>query len=136
MNIYSRLGDKVIFDHPDAGYTYDQNKAKEYLKIGAIYTVDKTIVHSYSSEVFLLEFKNVSFNTVLFSDVRISYEELLKKFKSLYFPNNEFVITKDIELKEQLKIFIKLEKDFDHYLYINKWSYYEFLTEMANRFSD
>ena len=51
------------------GYKYDSEDAKKYLKIGEIYTVDYTIVHSSTTEVYLEEFPDISFNSVCLIDL-------------------------------------------------------------------
>jgi NTP pyrophosphatase (non-canonical NTP hydrolase) len=71
MNIYAESGDKVVFNHPDAGYTYQQQAAAKLLTLGATYTVDHTNVHDCYTDVYLEEFPEQKFNSVLFDD----YEE-------------------------------------------------------------
>ena len=75
MNIYSPKGTKVMFDMPEAGYPYDQKKLKEQgLIVGKIYTIDYTDVFSSSTDVYLVGFPGVNFNSVNFG--KISYPEL------------------------------------------------------------
>lgn len=68
MNIYARKGDKIVFKHPGSGYDYDQETARKYLTVGSVYIVERTVTHSWSTEVFLQEVPNISFNSVLFED--------------------------------------------------------------------
>lgn len=68
MNIYAKYGDKVVFDKPTCGYPFDQENAKKHLTIGAEYTVNFTVVHSSRTEVYLIGFPGIHFNSVLFSD--------------------------------------------------------------------
>lgn len=70
MNIYAARGDKVSFAHPKNGYGHDQDKAARHLVKGQTYTIDHTEVHSWHTDVFLQEFPNVSFNSVLFEDAK------------------------------------------------------------------
>ncbi|MFY8187672.1 MAG: RNA-binding domain-containing protein [Flavobacterium sp.] len=63
MNIYALQGHKVICVELN-----DEN-AKKYLKIGEIYTVRKTIVYNYLTDVYLQEIKGCFFNSVIFEDV-------------------------------------------------------------------
>jgi hypothetical protein len=69
MNIYSKPGNKIKYDRINAGHTHEQELCKTLLKLNNIYTVYKTVVHSYSSIVYLKEFPNIKFNTVMFSDI-------------------------------------------------------------------
>ena len=69
MNIYARDGDLIIFNHPNAGYDPDQKKARELLTIDSIYTVERTEVDSWHTNVYLKEFPGEVFNSVLFDDV-------------------------------------------------------------------
>lgn len=79
MNIYAKKGDRVIFSHPKAGYYYDQQTASKYLKLGEIYTVELTNVGGFSTRVYLQEFKDISFNSVHFEDVK---ELWIKTYKN------------------------------------------------------
>lgn len=69
MNIEAESGSLVRFSYPHNAYTHQQEKAANFLTIDEVYTVEKTIIHSWSSDVFLKEFPGEPFNTVLFSDV-------------------------------------------------------------------
>src|SRR5690606_10525551 len=68
MNIYSKPGTKIRFDHENAGYPGDGERAKKYIKVGEIYTVEKIDIGQSCSRVILKEVPNVEFNTVLFSN--------------------------------------------------------------------
>lgn len=68
MNIYARRGDKVIFRHPTSGYQYDQERAKQYLKLNKVYTVGSTYVVGWHTDVYLQEIQGVAFNSVHFED--------------------------------------------------------------------
>lgn len=69
MNIFAIEGHKVRCFTFTAGYEYDRQWAKEYLEIGGSYTVDHTIIHSSSTDVYLKEFPHINFNSVFFEDV-------------------------------------------------------------------
>ena len=66
MNIYAEEGEKVIFAYPQCGYDGDKTRAAKYLEVGKEYTVSWTEVGGFSSVVYLEEFPNVPFNTVMF----------------------------------------------------------------------
>lgn len=63
----SLKGTKVRFAFPGNGYPEDQEVAKRHMEENGVYTVDYTIVRSWSTQVFLEEVPNVSFNSVLFA---------------------------------------------------------------------
>lgn len=67
MDIYAPKGTKVKCTTLSAGYEIEQFKTKQYLEIGKEYTVEKTIVDRYRTEVYLQEFPDISFNSVFFS---------------------------------------------------------------------
>ena len=67
MDIYARPGTKVKFEH-FWGYDSDIERAKKYLKKGAIYTVEKTEVDAFYTDVFLKEIPSVPFNSVMFKE--------------------------------------------------------------------
>lgn len=80
MNIFSRCGDKVVFNHPNAGYDHHQKTARKHLVVGKVYTVNFTVVSSWHTDVYLQEVPNVMFNSVLFDDVpKSKVKRLLKK---------------------------------------------------------
>ena len=66
MDIYSKLGTKVRFENPDAGYEPDRDLAKKHLSFGGTYTVKHIDIKGFSSRVTLDEFPGIRFNTVLF----------------------------------------------------------------------
>lgn len=69
MNIYALEGHRVKVRYTDMGYDYQIERARKYLTIGEIYTVEYTEVHSESTEVFLKEVPDISFNSACFEDV-------------------------------------------------------------------
>lgn len=74
MDIYSPKGSKVIFNNVK-GHDYDLEHARKYLKEGQEYTVDFTDVSSWSTNVYLEEFPDIAFNSVMFNDKTYTYEE-------------------------------------------------------------
>lgn len=68
MDINSKPGSKVKVTKETSkhGYNYDKEQVKKYLKINKEYTIDFIDIHNWSSEVFLVEFPGISFNTVNF----------------------------------------------------------------------
>jgi hypothetical protein len=69
MNIYAINGHKVVCSTFDAGYDHDKEVVRKHLEIGKVYTIDYTIIDSWSTDVYLVEFPNVKFNSVFFEDV-------------------------------------------------------------------
>lgn len=63
MNIYALNNHKVIC------IALNSENSIQNLKIDEIYTVEKTIVGKYQTEVFLQEFPSISFNSIDFKDV-------------------------------------------------------------------
>lgn len=76
MNIYSEEGDKVVFAFPDNGYDSDIEKCKKHLVVGRTYTIDYTEVGGSHTDVHLVEFPNVRFNSVNFADLK-DYEDYM-----------------------------------------------------------
>lgn len=68
MNIYAKEGYKVVADNLNCGWPSDAQKAQKYLVKGQVYTVEYTIVDSWSTDVRLKEFPNILFNSVHFKD--------------------------------------------------------------------
>ena len=59
----------VTEDSIKNGYEVDGEKIKRNLEIGKEYTVKETIVHDWSTTVYLKEFPNKGFNSVNFENV-------------------------------------------------------------------
>ena len=70
-----------------AGYNYQKEKIKKYLEFGKEYTVDYTDVDSSSTDVYLQEFPDLSFNSVFFEDVVEQPYELNKQHPHYYIYN-------------------------------------------------
>lgn len=81
MNIYANEGDKIIVTEESSrnGWDYDKKLVKNYLEIGKTYTVDFTVIHSASTEVYIKEVPEVCFNSVNFEDLD-EYLEDKKQF--------------------------------------------------------
>lgn len=69
MNIYTTKGSKVIFSHPTWGWTADVIRAAKYLTLNEVYTVDRTVVHTDYTDVYLVEHPNIAFNSVQFDNL-------------------------------------------------------------------
>ncbi len=89
MDIYAKKGTLVMVTEKSAkkGYESDSEHVKKHLTIGQVYTVEKTFVEPFSSEVFLVEFPNILFNTVNF--VTISDENDQKHEEKGMFANGD-----------------------------------------------
>jgi len=134
MDIRAKYGTKVFVTEKslENGYESDSDQAKKYLKIGEIYTVDYTDVDRCSTDVHLIEFPNVSFNSVCLCDDDDKDDTLMmgigKRGSDIEqarnqerFKNGEDIVTKkstikepsygidDNELKELLQIQTKYE---------------------------
>lgn len=70
MKLYAEKEHKVTVTEQSIinGYDYDMEKAKKFLKVGEIYTVESMEVHNWSSTVRLKEIPNQEFNSVNFVD--------------------------------------------------------------------
>jgi hypothetical protein len=74
MNIYALKGHKVRCKNLTGGYDSEKDLAKKHLEIGKEYTIEKTIVDNWSTDVWLEEIPDVRFNSVFF-------ERLIAAFK-------------------------------------------------------
>ena len=68
----------VKFMHPDNGPDYDQEFAKDFLKVGKEYEVLYVTVHGWNSDVCLKKYPDRFFNSVLFSVKEEDSQELLE----------------------------------------------------------
>jgi hypothetical protein len=75
MNIYALPGHRVRCATLNGGYEFHEQIAREYLDEGGEYTVDHTEVDSWHTDVFLVEFPEVRFNSVFFEDVKPQSKE-------------------------------------------------------------
>lgn len=70
MNIRANRGDRIIVTETSAknGYSPDVDKVKQHLEINKVYTVERTVVHDWTTDVELQGFPNRFFNSVNFDD--------------------------------------------------------------------
>jgi hypothetical protein len=64
----------ATYVHTNNGYDCDRDLAKKYLKVGASYEILQKVVHSFRTEIFLKNFPDVGFNSVLFDIVEAEYD--------------------------------------------------------------
>lgn len=69
MRIDAPEGTKVRWAFHEAGYPNDQVHAAKHLKFSNTYTVDETVIHTWSTDVYLKEVPGVAFNSVIFAEV-------------------------------------------------------------------
>ena len=84
MNIYALEGHKVKVSNLSGGYDYHKEVAKKHLIIGNEYTVEKTDVDSWHTDVYLKEIPGIAFNSVYFEDIKeqdTSLNETHKDYK-------------------------------------------------------
>jgi hypothetical protein len=63
--IYCEKGDRIVFINYN-GSEYDLKKAQQYLNEGQYYTVNKIDIGSWCSDIYLEEFPDINFNSVMF----------------------------------------------------------------------
>ncbi len=129
MNIYALEGHKVKCISLESPYEYETERAKKYLEIGKIYTIDSTEVHSSSTDVLLQEIPNIEFNSTLFEDVEKQSEQDDKKHPDYltYHKSQEMKIVstnigdrKEIDWKGK-KVVTGIFKDpVEHPIFLNK----------------
>lgn len=68
MNIYAKEGSKVVFANPNNGYQSDKKQCERLLTLNAVYTINATDVGSSHTDVYLKEFPDEVFNSVMFED--------------------------------------------------------------------
>lgn len=89
MQLDTKAGQRVRYANPESSYPSDIFHAKQHLKLGKIYIVSKTVIHDWSTEVFLEGF-DYSFNHAHFTevddnavDVEIESKPLPEKLQAL-----------------------------------------------------
>lgn len=87
MNIYALNGHKVKLVTFSAGYEHEQETAQKHLELGKEYTVEKTVVHNWSTDVYLQEVPGIRFNSVFFIDVAPQPDEATKNHPDYPFYN-------------------------------------------------
>jgi hypothetical protein len=65
IDIYSGPGTPVVF-HGEGGTKIDNERARKFLTVGSTYTVERTVVHAWSTDVFLREVPGERFGSSLF----------------------------------------------------------------------
>jgi len=69
MNIHDvKQGTRVRYANPNAGLDYEIRRTKRLLILNRVYTIEKTVVHNFHTDVYLEDF-NVPFNSVHFNDI-------------------------------------------------------------------
>lgn len=70
MNIHAKKGSKVVVTEKtkNSGYSIDAERVAKHLEVGKPYTVDRTDVSGWRTDVYLEEVPGVSFNSVNFED--------------------------------------------------------------------
>lgn len=68
MEIDAEAGDCVVFANPTCGWPHDQDVCARLLTVGAVYTIEAVDIGESATTVYLLEFPNVPFNSVMFDD--------------------------------------------------------------------
>jgi len=68
MNIIAKHGTRVMYTG-NGGYDVHKEHANLHLTVGTVYTVKKTIVRGWYTDVILIEFDNERFNSVFFDDI-------------------------------------------------------------------
>ncbi len=66
MDIKSEKGVKIVFNRPDNGYNHQKEAAKKHLEVGKEYTVVRTEISDWHTDVYLEEVPKIAFNSVMF----------------------------------------------------------------------
>ena len=69
MNIRTPVGNHVRFTHPTGGYPQDIRLAAEHLEVDKVYEVEETNVHSCHTDVYLVKFPGIAFNSCHFENI-------------------------------------------------------------------
>ena len=69
MNIYALKGHKVKVKTLSAGYFCEQEDIKTYLELNKEYTIERTDINGWHTDVYLVEVPNIPFNSAFFEDV-------------------------------------------------------------------
>ena len=70
MYIHAKKGHKVVVTRQSIrnGLDMDKKIALKYLQVWVVYTVEKTEIHDWHTNVYLKEIQGEYFNSVLFED--------------------------------------------------------------------
>ena len=71
MNIHAKQGTKITVTTKSIlnGYANVSNHAKKHLKVGEVYTIDRVVVHSWHTDVYVKEIPDQIFNVVSFYNI-------------------------------------------------------------------
>lgn len=69
MDINTKPGKKIKYNLPGNGEKEDKTSAAEYLMVNRIYTIKEIFAGDYRTEIRLKEHPNLTFNSVLFSNL-------------------------------------------------------------------
>jgi hypothetical protein len=72
MNLDTKPGQKVVFNHPNDGMAYDIDLAKKHLVLGKVYTIEHILVYPFYTEIFLEGLPCLPFNSVQFDNYNVS----------------------------------------------------------------
>jgi len=75
MNIYAIEDHKIKCVTLNAGYDYHKEIAEKHLEVGKEYTVLRTYVDSYHTDILIKEIPDIKFNSVFFEDVQKQSKE-------------------------------------------------------------
>lgn len=89
MNIYALENHKIRCCTLNAGYDYHKELAEKYLEVGKEYTVLRTHIDSYHTDVVVKEIPDVKFNSVFFESIDLQPKEDNKKHPDYYFFNKQ-----------------------------------------------
>jgi len=68
MDIYTPAGQKVRYLN-NHGHDSEREAANLHLQEGAVYTLLRTKIFKYRTEIFLQEFPDIPFNSVMFVNI-------------------------------------------------------------------
>ena len=68
FDIFDHEQRPVVFAYPKAGMRGDQETAAAYLTLGETYDLDYVCVSSWHTDIYLIQFPNVGFNSVNFCE--------------------------------------------------------------------
>ena len=70
MNIHAKQGTKITVTTKSIlnGYANVSDHAKKHLKVGEVYTIDRVVVHSWYTNVYVKEIPGERFNSVSFTE--------------------------------------------------------------------
>ncbi|MCK5017511.1 MAG: hypothetical protein KAS32_10630 [Candidatus Peribacteraceae bacterium] len=65
------IGDYVKFANPENGYKPNQELAAEHLVVGCNYRIKDIAVHDWRTDVYLVDFPEIAFNSVMFDNIAV-----------------------------------------------------------------